>query len=358
VTTQQRDLGLDVLKGIGCALMVVAHSKLKMWNYEEYIFWGNLAPALFFSVSGVTASFQARKPLREMLLLYGMIFLLGFSYSGFLAPDFLGNFQFEIIQTIALGVLTIYFVEYWFSPSVWVYGVLGLVAFGLDKLLYPLGFEFLEGILIAPGLFPLLPWLSMFFFGVFAYRIKNYHNLLLFLAFAGVYYFLFGAVVPDVNESKWQFLPEFFIASAGTLFLAFFLIRSFSLLRHPTLNWLTIFWGANSLLFLYIHYAFIKLFRLFEFQRNIEVIWNNPWLFWVLVLAFTTFAILIITWLTRWFEFVFSHLLVWGILLVLIFIAPFIISKPSYVGYFELLLGVVFAAFYPTLSKILKQEPL
>ncbi|MCK6581683.1 MAG: hypothetical protein L6Q49_01145 [Anaerolineales bacterium] len=41
--TQTRDHGLDILKGIGCALMVIAHSKLKMWNYEDAIFWGNLA---------------------------------------------------------------------------------------------------------------------------------------------------------------------------------------------------------------------------------------------------------------------------------------------------------------------------
>lgn len=337
--------------------MVVAHSKLKMWNYEEYIFWGNLAPALFFSVSGVTASFQARKPLREMLLLYGFIFLLGFSYSGFLEPNFLGNFQFEIIQTIALGVLTIYLIERSLHPQPWIYVLLGVAAFGLDKLLYPLGFEFLEGILIAPGLFPLLPWLSMFFLGVFAYRIKNLYNLLLFVVLVGSYYFLFGLTVPDVNESKWQFLPEFFIASAAFLFLAFFLVRSLPLLRHATFNALTIFWGVNSLLFLYIHYAFIKFFRLFEVQRNVDVIWKNPWLFWVLILAATTLAMLAITFLARWFALPFQHPFVWVILLFLIFIAPFVISKPSYIGYFELLLGIAFATFYPRLGKILKQEP-
>ncbi|GJQ34709.1 MAG: hypothetical protein JETCAE01_07190 [Anaerolineaceae bacterium] len=37
--TQKRDQGLDILKGIGCALMIITHSKLKMLNYEEIIFW-------------------------------------------------------------------------------------------------------------------------------------------------------------------------------------------------------------------------------------------------------------------------------------------------------------------------------
>ncbi len=353
---QKRDLGLDVLKGVGCALMVVAHSKLKMWDYENYIFWGNLAPALFFSTAGVTASFQAKKPPREILFLYGFIFLLGFSYSGFLDPAFLSRFQFEIIQTIALGVLTIYFIEYYFRPPPWAYLLLGALSFGLDKLIYPLGFEVLEGILIAPGLFPLLPWLSLFFFGVAAYRARNIYNLFLFLAFGLLYYSLFGLHIPDANGSKWQFLLDFFLASSAFLFLAFFLMRSIPALRHPRLNQLTIFWGMNSLLFLYVHYALIKFFRLFEIQRNVEVIWNHPWLFWVLVLIASTLIMLAATFASRWFEFLFRYLVVWAAMVVLIFAAPFVIPKPSYVSYFLLLPGIAFAVFYPRLGKVLKQE--
>lgn len=354
ITKQGRDQGLDVLKGIGCALMAVAHSKLKMWDYEQYIFWGNLAPALFFSVAGVTASFQAGKSLRGIFLFYGFLFLLGFSYSGFLDPDFLIKIQFEIIQTIALGVLVVYLIERSFQPPPWGYLILGITAFGLDKLLYPLGFEFLEGILIAPGLFPLLPWLSVFLLGVFAYRAKNLYNLILFLLLIGLYFFFYGFVIPDVNESKWQFLPEFFIASAAFLLLMFFLVRAFPLLRHPAMNKLTIFWGVNSLLFLYIHYALIKFLRLFKAQQNVEVIFNHPWLFWVLVLALATLLMLMITALAKWFDRYFQHVVIWLGMLILIFAAPFVISKSSYISYFELLPGVAFAVYYPLLGKILK----
>lgn len=353
-TTQGRDLGLDVLKGIGCALMVVAHSKLKMWDYEQYIFWGNLAPALFFSVAGVTATFQAGKAPRGMFLFYSFLFLLGFSYSGFLDPDFLTNIQFEIIQTIALGILAVYLIEHLFHPQPWTYAFLCVAAFGLDKLIYPLGFEFLEGILIAPGLFPLLPWLSLFFLGVFAYRVKNLYNLLAAIMLIGLYLFLFDFTIPDVNECKWQFLPEFFIASAAFLLLAFFLVRAISLLRHPSVNKLTIFWGVNSLLFLYIHYALIKFLRLFKVQQNVVVIFNHPWLFWVLVLVLVTVIMLIITSLAKWFERIFQHIAVWLVMLVLIFAAPFVIPKPSYISYFELLPGIAFAVYYPLLGKILK----
>ncbi|MFN3491843.1 MAG: heparan-alpha-glucosaminide N-acetyltransferase domain-containing protein, partial [Anaerolineales bacterium] len=263
-TKTNRDYGLDVLKGIGCALMVIAHSKLKMWDYEGYLVWGQLAPALFFSAAGVTAVFQIKKPLREMLVLYGLIFLFGFSYSGFLNPDFLSKLEFEIIQTIALSVLIIYTVEKYLRPNSWLYLALGCAALGLDKLIYPLGFEKIEGIFIAPGLFPLFPWLSMFFFGVFAYRVKNSYNFILFFIIVLAYYSLFGFVTPDINAGKWQFLLDFFLFLSAFLFISFFLIRAVYFLQNPKFNWLTIFWGTNSLLFLYIHYAFIKFFRLFE----------------------------------------------------------------------------------------------
>jgi fucose 4-O-acetylase-like acetyltransferase len=354
--TQNRDLGLDILKGVGCALMVIAHSKLKMWNYEDAVFWGNLAPALFFSTAGVTAVLQAGKPPRGMLFFYGFIFLLGFSYSGFLDADFLNNFQFEIIQTIAAGVLTVYLIEHFLHPDPWIYAALGVFAFGLDKLIYPLGFEFLEGILIAPGLFPLIPWLSIFFFGVFAYRIRHLYNLVLFLGCVALYYLLFGFILPDVHESKWQFLPEFFIASSAALFLAFFLARSIPAGANLKAGAPILFLGRNSLLFLYIHYAVIKFLRLYKVQQNVEVIFNHPWLFWVLALAFSTVAMWVILSFAKWFEFPFRRIFIWIVLLALIFAAPFAFSKPSYASYFELLPGIAFAIYYPLLGRILKES--
>jgi hypothetical protein len=288
--------------------------------------------------------------------LYGAIFLLGFSYSGFLNPAFLSKLEFEIIQTIALSVLILYAVEKYLKPNLWLYLALGFVAFGLDKLIYPLGFEKIEGILIAPGLFPLVPWLSMFFFGVFAYHVKNTYNLIVFFIIAMLYYFLFGFTTPDVSAGKWQFLLDFFLFSSAFLFLSFFLVRAIDIFQNPKLNQLVIFWGTNSLLFLYIHYAFIKFFRLFELQRNIEIIWNHPWLFWVLILTTSTVTMLVILFISRWFDFLFRYWLTWIILLLLIFIAPFIIDKPSYITYTELLLGIPFAVYYPTLSKMLKEK--
>lgn len=70
-TTPKRDIGLDILKGIGCLLMIVAHSNLSLRGYKPFAFHGGFAPALFFAVSGVTAGFQAaRYAPRGVLLSY------------------------------------------------------------------------------------------------------------------------------------------------------------------------------------------------------------------------------------------------------------------------------------------------
>lgn len=355
-TNINRDYGLDVLKSIGCALMVIAHSKLKMWDYEDYLIWGNLAPVLFFSVAGVTAVLQSPKTLREMFALYSLIFLFGFSYNGFIKPTFLSKIEFEIIQAIALSVFIIYLLEKYLRINKSLYLLFGFIAFGLDKLIYPLGYEKIEGILIAPGVFPLIPWLSMFFFGVFAYHVKNIYNIILFFFIVVMYYFLFGFVIPDLHTGKWQFLLDFFLFSSAFLFISFFIIRSLAFFQSQKLQKLIVFWGTNSLLFLYIHYAFIKFYRLFEIQRNIEVIWNHPWLFWILVLVSSTIAILIITFTSDWFKFLFQYWFTWIFILLLIFIMPFVIDKPSYITYAELLLGIIFSVYYPILSKMLKEK--
>jgi hypothetical protein len=358
---EKRDLGLDFLKGIGCVLMVVAHSKLKMWNYEQFIFWGSLAPALFFTVTGITASFQAKKySPRTVTILYIFILLLGFSYNGFLGQDFIGHVEFEIIQTIALGALAVYFVARFIDPPVWAYAVLGFASFGLDKLILFLlqGREVtgLTGILISPGHFPFIPWLSLFFLGVFAYRVRNLYNLLGALIFGALYYFMFGMRVMDLTESKWQFLSDFFIASVIFLFFSFFIVRAVQLFSRPKINWLVMYWGKYSLLFLYVHYGFVNYFRSLKIQHEVELIWNHPFLFWLLVLSLTTALMFAITFSSHWFEPIFHNIFIWIALVVLVFAVPLVLPNQSFIEWSELGLGIIFATFYPVLSQTLKHQ--
>lgn len=358
---EKRDLGLDLLKGIGCVLMIVAHSKLKMWNYDRFFFWGNLAPAFFFAVAGITATFQVQKyKPRTVLLSSLMLFLLGFSYNATRDINFLANFTFEIIQTIALGSLTVYLVEKYIHPISWVYLLMGFACFFLNGfiayLLHGREFSWLTGIWVTPGVFPYIPWLSLFFIGAFAYKVNNYYNLLVFFITSIVYYSLYRFQVPDVSISKWDFLFDYFFALVIAISIVFFLLRSVKFLQNPAGMGLLLFWGKNSLLFFYIHYAFITYFRSLKIQHEVELIWNHPYLFWVLTLAATTIAMFIIIFFAQWVEPVFNNMWVWGILTVLVFITPLLVEQERLFYFLELAYGIIFATFYQALSRMIKRQ--
>ena len=89
-------------------------------------------------------------------------------------------------------------------------------------------------------------------------------------------------------------------------------------------------------------------------QRNVEVIWNHPWLFWVLILVSSTVAMLIITSASRWFEFLFNNLYIWVAMIGVIFIIPFLPIRETYVTYLELGVGILFSLYYHKLGNILK----
>jgi hypothetical protein len=356
-----RDFRLDLLKTLGCALMIVAHSKLKMWNYERYILWGWMAPVLFFSVSGVTSSLQAnRKTVGNVILTSAFIFALGFSYNGLIDPNFLNALHFEILQMIAVGAVVVFLVEKWFEPPVWMYLMLGAVSFALKFAIQRLiGGEAagLTANLVAPGLFPVFPWLFLFFMGVFAYRVSNPINLVLALLGAAIFWRLEAGGFDLDYENRWDMSIGYFLLACIVLFSAYFLIRLLpSAQGSKCFGWLAL-WGRNSMLFLYVHFAVIKYFRGLEIQREIELIWNRPYLFWLLVAA-TTSAIMLAVLLTARVKLVsrvFDSLAVWFILTALVFAVPLIVKDLSTVYLLEVGIGVLFSAFYPRLSALIKR---
>ncbi len=356
---EKRDLTLDFLKGVACVLMIIAHSKLKMWGYEKFIFWGNLAPALFFGISGVTATFQAGKyQIKDVFFSSLFIFFLGFSYNATRDVGFLDHVQFEIIQAIALGSFTVFLLEKFLKPRSWVYFVLGFLCFGLNlcilSLLAGREFSWVTGIWIAPGLFPYLPWLSLFMLGVFVFRTGNLQNGILFGGLGLLYYLLYSTNVPDVDTAKWYFQFDYFLGCVLALLFGFLLVRILNLFRFPLIAEPFLFWGRNSLLFLYFHYAFIKFFRDMEMQREVDVIWNHPYLFWLLVLVCTSVAIFGTNLLARYMGFIFERIWAWLILAGLVFLLPLFLHMENTVYYAELTIGILFAAFYPVLNKLLK----
>jgi hypothetical protein len=360
----QRDTTIDILKGIGCLVMIVAHSSLKVGGYEQFKFWGGLAPALFFAATGVTAAFQAQKyKPRGVLLTYSFLLLLGFSFNRITDPGFLQEVEFDIIQTVAVGSIIIYLLEYYFHPRTWAYFGLALLAFGLkfvlQKLLAGIYIVGVTNALIPPGIFPIFPWLALFLLGLFAYRVNNYVNAGLAAGFGIALFLLQWTGIPLDIENKWDMSPGYFLVCLILIFSTFFILRLVAtreeLLRHKgLLNFL----GQNSLLFLYVHFPIVIYLKEIRIHRNIKLIFQHPYLFWLLALALTLAAMLILIRLAKW-EFgaqFFDHLTVWILMTVLVFAVGIFISTERFTYIIEIGLGILTALFYSRLGNIFKQK--
>jgi len=360
----QRDTTIDILKGVGCLVMIVAHSSLRIGAYEELKFWGGLAPVIFFAATGVTAAFQAQKyKPRGVLLTYAFLLLLGFSFNRITDPGFLRQPEFDIIQIVAVGSSVIYLLEYYFHPRPWIYLLLGFLAFGLKFLLQKL----LTGIpivginlFIPPGIFPIFPWLFLFFFGLFAYRINNYVNAGLAAGFGLILFVLYKANFQLDLENKWDMSLGYFLVCGILIFSTFFIMRFIAAWREKIFKYpgLLTFLGQNSLLFLYIHFPIILYLKDIRIHRNVQLIFNHPYLFWLLILGLTWVAMLALIWLAKWkfsAQF-FDHLAIWIIMTALVFAAGLFISTQRFVYVIEIGLGILTALYYPKLGSILKQK--
>jgi hypothetical protein len=364
-TIVKRDAGLDILKGVGCLLMLVAHSNLSLRGYAPFAFYGGLAPAVFFSVSGVAAGFQAaRYTARGVLISYLFLFLLGFSFNRITDPGFLQEINFDIIQMIAIGACVVFLMEYFFRCSTWGYLILAWLTFALK---FPL-MALLQGriiygissIFLPPGIFPVLPWLFLFFLGIFAYRARNFYNLLLALTAGGLFFILLSQGFYLDLENKWDMSFGYFLLCCILVHGSFFLMRALPMFKQHRGMGLLVFLGTSSLLFLYVHFPIILYLKDYKIQHTVYVINHNPYLFWFLALALTVLGMLVLIWLARlkWFARLFDHLLVWLLLTALVFATGLIIRNEILSYWVEIGLGLLFAMFYPRLTRLVKQPRL
>ena len=363
MTEKERDFALDILKGVGCLMMVVAHSNIQFRGYQPYTFWAGLAPVLFYAVTGVTASFQARRYRPPgVLITYAFMLLLGFSFNRITDPAWLEEINFDIIQLIAVGASVIYLMEVYWKPPDWVYLLLVPLTFWVKfPLMVWLDGRFVPGvtgILIPPAIFSVFPWLFLFFLGLFAYRTKNQYNLFLGLAAFTVFFFFYISNFNYETHNKWNMSFGYFLICCSLVFMSFFLVRALPFLRQRRGLGLLVFLGQNSLLFLYVHFPLVLALRNYRIHRSVEIIYKYPFLFWILVLTITLLIMLVITWLAKvkLFQKPFQFLPTWIFMLVAVFVMGYFFAGRPREYWGQIGIGGLFATFYPYLSNLLKSR--
>ncbi len=353
---QGRDHGLDLLKGAACILMIFSHAYVKTEHPLPLgmAFLGSFAAIYFFSASGVTASFRAeRYASLEMLLPLGFLFVLGFSLNGIIEIDFYRHFEMQMLQMIAVGSALVYLVERRWKPKAWVYGVLGIGVFAFKRLLdWTLGDLPLEGAVFAPGTFTFIPWLFLFFLGVYAYRAPNRHNLI--LAAASVIGIVLGLLVsPEFIAGlfdKWDMPEGYFLLACFFMFLGFYLVRGVPSLRGER-NRFLLFLGRNSLLFLYVHILVINAFYRLGLAKNYV-------LYWLLILVVSALLMVVILRLEHIpFFRVFEKPLPWVLLAAFILAVPAVSDNNTLIFLLEGAAGLIFALNYGVLSRRVFRRP-
>ena len=363
MSDSQRNLSLDVLKGIGCVMMIIPHTGLNIHGYERFRIWGILAPVLFYAVSGITASFQAQKySPRGFFLTYAFLFLLGFSFNRITDPGFLNEIEFDIIQFVVVGSCIIFLLERYVRPSKWVYFVLGFASAAAKPLIQMAlhGATFPgANLIVPPGIFPIFPWLFLFFLGLFAWRADNRFNLGLGLFFAAALTGLWLSGYPLDIQNKEDMSLSVFLLCCAMLFLSFFLARALpKLFNHERLMSPMVFLGRNSLLYLYVHFPLILLIKHFRIVHRVEFINTHPYLIWALALVLTylvMFALLPIS-RVKWLGRIFDFIPAWVVIIALVLGVGLFLRNPYVVFVLEVAIGLVFALFFARLSSALKER--
>ena len=346
-----------MLKGLACVMMVLAHTQLQIdLPSKALTFFGSFTPILFFAVSGITANFQARKyPVAGVLITYTMIFLLGLSFAAMIVGNFWVAFEMDILQIIAVGVLTLYLIQRLLNPGPWFYLGATVAVFALKLATDPLPRDgwwmgLLVNVFLEPGNFVIIPWLFPFFLGMFCYLAPNRHNLWLAATALLMLGLAWGLGLPLGIDNRWDMSIGYFLCSLLLTSACFYgarrLPHAFLAQTLSPLIWL----GKYSLLFLYVHMVVIWLIR-----HHTQGIWGTYWI-WPAVGA----ASLALMWVlppllgALRIPALMTRFSAWAVLLVLVLAAPLVLPPGAPLVLTEFALGLVFSLYYASMTQVLK----
>lgn len=271
---------LDYLKGVGCILMIPAHTLLiDLDDKGTYYIYATVHffACLFFAASGVTTLYQADQRPKPYLFMYFLVlFFVGLTYTSVFSPLWLFDFRLEIVQIIMLGCMSLLLMRHIFGNRWNLYLAVAMAIFlvkvasdrwfpgwrgagvlfpHMDYVPWHLRPEGTPGVAVG---FPVFPWLYLFPLGVYCFFAPlKWVWLISGIALVAVLGMLYQYGVGGFN-AKWNMSIEHFLTITFITCFSFVIVRSVPLEKLP-LQKIAVYWGRSSLTFLYVHLIVINL---------------------------------------------------------------------------------------------------
>lgn len=251
---RDRDHGIDLIKGLACLLMVAAHVN---FQHAPWLAEATMATVFFFASTGMNLHGLVERRRGDELRIGGnALFLI---FAGFADNYVQGTMGMsDVFQSAGMAMLALMLLR-GLLPRLWTWLFLlpFLIHFANQHYFHwRTTADGLGAFFLAPGLFPLLPWLSFYLLGAHLKRFDTSRMRLTIAAASLAGVGLLRCFRPFNFDKFWM--------SADYLLVGFAVM---ALLLEGTRRWVAQrpgrpplaelrFWGANSLVF-YILHAFV-----------------------------------------------------------------------------------------------------
>jgi hypothetical protein len=257
-----RDSAVDVIKGVACLLMVAAHVSFARapWLDEA-----TMGAVLFFASTGMNlVGVIERRPADEKRLAFNALFLIfgGFA-NNYVQGTMLSCDVFQIAGMSMLAMLGLRRIlpRYW----TWLFPLPFILQWANEQWHWKPFAGGLSSFFLAPGLFPLFPWLSFYLLGAHLRRVQKVRLgwMIGACSLAGV-----GTLtlLGSFRFDKWWMSPDYFLLACASASWWWASLR-----RWLTAAWsarLTEIrtWGAYSLVFYILHNFVIRVLEMARFE--------------------------------------------------------------------------------------------
>ena len=241
----QRDCAVDLIKGVACLLMAVAHVRFTEAPWLQFV---TMAAVLFFATTGMNlAGIVEKREGQETRLAANALFLIFAGFADNYVQNTLGMcdvFQSAGIAILAMLLLRRFFPRYW----TWLFPIPFLIHFANQQFHWKTAAGGFSSFFLTPGLFPLLPWLSFYLLGAHLKKYGKRSSAWLIAACALAALAIVSIFRPFHFDKFWM-SPEYFLIGCAVAACAVAGVRQWLPLAGGNRLAEIRRWGANSLVF-------------------------------------------------------------------------------------------------------------